>query len=420
MSSRGNNNNDNDDSGSGGPAAVADITTTLASTGLSAAATYDYDENDIAPINWEPVVDDDEQGKKEQDKEFIRYYERRGSKSIYSTTDGVTTHKFAARPFPSCNGPDMEPLVQFVRQPVQADGVYEWAPVVKTGTLSELNAFEAGRKVELIQAEADLLAMTEAKEPRDEAQLREQRKLVATLKVPFELFVPAVRPDNEEGDDFDTRKTGDDVITDRNIVDPRKETDRRFGRTIEMMKRHGAIPDSFKAGDIFGPNPSKEDTTDSWADEVENMASTPADSLAVSSFYGYIPKYHRPARFGLGHMGYDDVYTLQRDGIPFTEESAPIATWEKRIEAPIPFSFEGDTEVTTEVVTTTLERATETRLDNPALPLPRKIEVKPLYEEMTGRVTKNREIADGRRPRGRGSAGAPGVGRGGQYCYKVR
>ena len=172
----------------------------------------------------------------EQEEDFFRYYESRGFETVMA--DQYPKKRFQARPFLV----DGKHLVQFYRPPVRSGDfggdTWEHCPEIKTAPASALPTIEAERLEKLEKAKSELKAMeteaeTEAETATKETRLRKQRHLVATLSVPFQLFVPHVRPDNElVKETFDSRNTTVPAF-DRNIPDPTKETTRRFGRTIE-------------------------------------------------------------------------------------------------------------------------------------------------------------------------------------------
>lgn len=228
--------------------AVADNTTEMAHLGPTASKQLEENDEKIAPIKWKSARTP------EQETRFFGYYESRGFKTV--STDKYPFKRF--QPQLTCN--DDEPFVQFIRDPVRtgefASDTWEHSPIVKTGRPSDLAVIETERREKLENAETELVVMEaeeatgEAEKVTKEARLRKQRHLIATLSVPFQVFVPPVRPDNEQDvEKFDSRKTSA-PISDKNCPDPAKETQHRFGSTIQLMKKNGAMPEDWQEGDI--------------------------------------------------------------------------------------------------------------------------------------------------------------------------
>ncbi len=331
---------------------------------LAASATYDVneqldeeiegdgDDEDRAPIKWKP----DPTNRALQWNQFLQYYKSRGFKIV--SHPKYPMQRFQTRPF-LING---EPLTQFVQKPVRngefgGDG-WEHCPTIKTGPMSG--------------------------------------------PAPFPVFVPFVRPDNEEHvTTFDERQT-QVAVFDKNCPDPAKETLRRFGRGIELMKKTGAIPKDWQGG-VWGPVAKgfDEPLDNNWGDEVEeDLAAGVPDAMATSTFHGFVPRLHRPNRFSLGHKGYDNLYLKQRDGEAFNSADAPVGEWVDLLGSDIPMSSPTEKEI----IKNALERG------NPATPTARAHAVKParqVLEENESRNAGNKARGGASAPRARGGASAP-------------
>lgn len=396
--------------------AVAGNIAAMANLGVTASAADDIseqlDEGDadedenIAPIKWKPARTS------EQGRKFFGYYESRGFKTV--SADKYPIKRFQPRPL---NFKVDEPLVQFIRDPVQTgelDGdTWEYSPIVKTGPPSDLAVIETERQEKLETAKAELAVMEaeeatgEAEEATKEARLRTQRHLVATLSVPFRVFVPPVRQDNEEGvEAFDRQKTTVS-ISDKNCPDAAKETDRRYIATIELMKKNGAIPETRQERDIWGPAPKVKGLDEAlgvdWSEGMEEeLVPDPSDSMATSTFHGFLPSFHRPGRIGLAHLGYDDVYLQQRDGQAFTSADAPHRDWVLGDNIPFTFPESGRKELARNMLA----------VDNPAMLTARKDHLKPVLQLLEENERRNANTKAQRRggmargsavvPRGRG------------------
>lgn len=125
-----------------------------------------------------------------------------------------------------------------------------------------------------------------------------------------------------------------------------RDTMHKFKPIIERMESVGAfgqeivvedgkdvtINRKWKEGDTWGPKPKNPDNQVLFDDE------------ATSTFHGFLPRHNRPNRIGLGHLGYDNIYTRSRDGKSYTSEDLPDREWRQSRNGPIKFvSDQGNT-----------------------------------------------------------------------------
>ncbi len=158
-------------------------------------------------------------------------------------------------------------------------------------------------------------------------------------EVPFRMFVDHRHPA---------------PLFDHNTPDPAKETARRFGRAIERIKKLG-IPEEWLSGD--------------------SSLAGPVDTMATSTFHGFLPRVNRPSRIGAGHLGYDNVYLQQRDGQAITSADTTRQEWTTSLDENIPVQFADGTETVRNPL----------KENNPAMLTACKVAIQPMREVLLER-----------------------------------
>lgn len=286
------------------------------------------------PITWPcPTSVDEAQIQK---RDFFDHYKQKGWEFLGD--DDLILERArptAHHPKFACNGE-----TYFVSRPQKIGGfgsdLYEEDFSVYTGTMAQLPHIEAEREKELETAKAELqIAAVEAQGADKDRKVRGLQAQIRRLEAPLEVFMPPLRIDNEHLKFAETRKT--DLPKDITANNAPRDTLHKFKLTIELMEAAGAFGEEtvmedgeevtvnrkWKEGDVWRPKPENPDEEALWDEELS------------STFHGFMPRHSRPRWIGLGHLGYDNVYTRSRDGESYTSKDLPDRQWNTSDTAPI-------------------------------------------------------------------------------------
>lgn len=290
-------------------------------------------DEDIPPIQWEPAKPEDVE---EQHRLFLTYYKEKGF--AFSEAKKM----FLPRAYNYRAEYDGETYLRNTR--VQQGGfgadTYDEEFVTHTRPASALPELEQKRLLDLAEARQKLARAQQAPDSPDKAKtVRGLEKEVRLLEKPLEQFVPTPIGEPEE---MNSREVA--IPSDIAGNNSREDTLFKFGHIFKRMSAVGALgleevpgPDlklvkenrTWSEGDVWRPVSDSKD----WAESADEHGDT-------STFHGFIPRHPRPDGIGLGHLGYDSVYTKSRDGVWYTADDVPDLVWDQASDAPI--VFEGD------------------------------------------------------------------------------
>lgn len=222
------------------------------------------------------------------------------------------------------------------------DDTYEEDFVVHTAPASALPELNEKRLKDLAEAREKLAQAQQAPDGPDKAKtVRGLEKEVRLLVNPLEQYVPVPMPEE------DVRQRQVEEPSDIDGDDSREETMSRFGHILERMSAVGALG----TVEVPGPDGKMVKQNRTWANgEVwrpksgnKDWEAWSGDEPPTSTFHGFIPRHPRPDGIGLGHLGYDSVYTRSRDGEWYTAEDVPDQVWEQSVNAPMIFEADDGT-----------------------------------------------------------------------------
>lgn len=268
---------------------------------------------------------------------FVEYYKKRGL--IYDEEKKV----FLPRAYNPWTGYNGETFLRSKR--VQEGGfgadTYDEDFVTYTAPASALPELNEKRLKDLAEAREKLAQAQQAPDGPDKAKtVRGLEKEVRLLVNPLEQWVPTI-----VDEDLDRREV--EQPSDIDGDDSREETMSRFGHILERMSVVGALG----TVEVPGPDGKMVKQSRTWANEEVWRPKTESkdweawadDEPPTSTFHGFIPRHPRPDGIGLGHLGYDSVYTRSRDGVGYTSENVPDQVWEQSVNAPMIFEADDGT-----------------------------------------------------------------------------
>lgn len=355
------------------------------------------DDEDIPPIDWEPAKPED---REEQDRLFVEYYKKRGL--IYDEEKKI----FLPRAYNPWTGYNGETFLRSKR--VQEGGfgadTYDEDFVTHTAPASALPELNEKRLKDLAEAREKLAQAQQAPDGPEKAKtVRSLEKEVRLLVNPLEQWVPAYVQDME-----DLRRRQVAIPNDIAGNNSRRDTPFKFGHILERMSAVGALGTE----EVVGPDLKMVRQNRKWEEgmvwrpksESKDWADWEDDETLTTTFHGFIPRHPRPHGIGLGHLGYDSVYTRSRDGEWYTAEDVPDQVWEQSVDAPMIFEADDGTRTVVDY---------KLKEDNPCIN--KKEAPKPLSQVLAQNKAANagRAAYQGHsHTRGRGSAPRGGVGRG--------
>lgn len=294
---------------------------------------------EIPPIQWDAPNKRNGKTMDELYRDFVAYYKERG------WAYDENTRTLLPRAYHCQADYNGETYLRNTR--VQEGGfghnAYDEDFVVHTRPASALSDLEAERLKLLGEARGRLAEAQRAPDgPGQTQKIRGIEQEIRRLQNQVAQFVPPVcRSELEDPENPRQCDLPNDIAGNNS----RKDTMFKFKPILDRMSKCGALGEEEV---VVGPDLKKVKQNRTWAEgniwrplsESKDWADWDHDEQCTSTFHSFIPRHPRPPAIGFDHLGYDQVYTRARDGVWYTADDVPDATWQGQLNAPILFESE--------------------------------------------------------------------------------